>query len=81
MKDRFDLEQQILDCWRIVDDLKFLTEYVIEDSSSTKDSISNVTIGLEQLYQIKFDKLFRTFEELVRNKTIGNNPLNDGDVT
>ena len=81
MKDRFDLEQQILDCWRIVDDLKLLSEYVIEDPSSTKDSISNVTIGLEQLYQIKFDKLFRTFEELVRNKTIGNNPLNDGDVT
>ena len=70
MSDRFDLEQQILDCWRVVDDLKLLTEYVMEDSSANTDSISNVTIGLEQLYQIKFDKLFRTFEELIRDKTI-----------
>lgn len=70
MSDRFDLEQQILDCWKIVDDLKLLSEYVMEDSSANTDSIANVTIGLEQLYQIKFDKLFRTFEELIRDKTI-----------
>jgi len=63
--DRFDVEQQIMDCWHVVDDLKVLTEAVIENNLS-HDEISNVLIGLETLYQLKFDKLFRTFEETIR---------------
>lgn len=63
---RFDLEQQILDCWHIVDELKTLGEAVCDNNLST-DQTANVLMGLEQLYQLKFDKLFRTFEELVEN--------------
>ena len=64
MADRFELEQQILDCWHIVDELKTLSEAVCDNNLST-DQTANVLMGLEQLYQLKFDKLFQTFEELV----------------
>ena len=65
MTDRFDLEQQIFDCWHIVDDIKVLNESICE-SNLTADEVANVLIGLEQLYQLKFDKLFRTFETCIK---------------
>ena len=63
---RFDLEQQILECWNIVDDLKILTEATIEKDLD-RDDITNITIGLEKLYHLRFEKLFDTFEALVAN--------------
>jgi hypothetical protein len=66
---RFDLEQQIMDCWHIIDDVKILNEYILE-SDLTKDQISNALLGLEEIYQMKFDKLFRTFEKLVHSEKI-----------
>lgn len=68
MANRFDLEQQIMDCWHVVDDLKVLFENVVEDENLTKDTISNVVLGLEELYQMKFDKLFRTFEQVTKDE-------------
>ena len=58
----YDLEQQIMECWHITDDIKILTEEVIEGDLS-KDQITNVLIGLEQLYALRFNKLFRTYEK------------------
>lgn len=66
--DRFDLEQQIMDCWHIVDDLKILTEYTLEDDTFSRDKINFITSGLIELYHIKFDKLFRAFEDVVRDE-------------
>ena len=66
MTDKFELEQQILSCWNIVDELKVLREAVCDNNLST-DQTANVLMGLEQLYQLKFDQLFQTFEELVHN--------------
>ena len=60
--DRFELEQQILDCWHIVDELKTLSEAVCDNNLST-DQTANILTGLQQLYQLKFDKLFQTFEK------------------
>jgi hypothetical protein len=31
-----------------------------------EDKIANMLMGIEALYQVKFEKLFRSFEELVR---------------
>jgi len=61
MSDIFDLEQQIMDCWRIVDDIKILEDAVLDKEQSHNDT-GNVLIGLEYLYQLKFEKLFATFE-------------------
>lgn len=61
MTHQFDLEQQILDCWRVTGDLNALVTAVMEQNLS-KDEIVNVLIGLKALYDIKFDQTFRTFE-------------------
>ena len=65
----YDLEQQIMECWHITDDIKILSEEVIEGDFS-KDQISNVLIGLEQLYILRFNKLFRTYEQLLAEKKL-----------
>ena len=74
--DQFDFEQQIMSCWNVTTDLKDLNEGVLEGNLS-KDQIANSLIGIEQLYNIRFDKLFRMFEqfnseryELLRNQKI-----------
>lgn len=63
---RFDLEQQIMDCWGITDDLDVLFEAVMEKDLS-KDQIANILLGMKDLYQLKFEKTFDTFEKCIRN--------------
>jgi len=74
MTDRFDLEQQIMNCWNIIEDIKLLDKNVlegkIEGGELTQDEISNYLLGLESIYDLKFTQLFDTFSTLVRNKQI-----------
>ena len=65
MTDRFDLEQQMLDCWRVTDDVKLLCENVCDNDLST-DDVANALIGIETLYNMKFQKMWNTFEILIR---------------
>jgi len=68
MKDRFSLEQEILSCWQVVDDLK--TIYHSEKLYEDENEMQNVLLGMFTLYQLKFESLFNTFEVLVRNGEI-----------
>lgn len=72
MKDRFDLEQQILECWNVTNDIKHVTEYVLDAplEPNREDKISNMLIGIEELYNLKFQKLFETFEQLIAEKKV-----------
>lgn len=74
MSDRFDLEQQIFECWKIVDDIKLLDKNVlegkVEGGSLTQDEISNYLLGLESIYDLKFQQMFATFCDLIKNKQI-----------
>lgn len=74
MSDRFDLEQQILDCWKIVDDIKLLDKNVLEGTvdggNLTQDKISNYLMGLESIYDLKFQQMFDTFSKLISQKKI-----------
>ena len=67
--DRFDLEQDIFKCWHLVDDIDQLTEMVM-DRDASKDTISNILIGLSALYGDRFQKLMNNFEELIANEKI-----------
>lgn len=63
--DIFDLEQSIMNCWSVVEDIKLLNENVCDRPKPlTEDEISNILIGLESLYQLKFDKLWANFEKV-----------------
>jgi hypothetical protein len=68
MSDRFDFEQQLMGCWHIVDDIKLLNESVLEHPHLSKDKISNILLGLEELYDLKFQKLMDTFEAQVNSR-------------
>lgn len=67
--DRFDLEQDIMKCWNVTEDIELLYRNVMESSMST-DDIANVLLGMKAIYDLKFDELFCHFEQLVREKKI-----------
>jgi hypothetical protein len=54
--DRFDLEQQIMQCWSMVDDLQAFI-----DAGASTDELR----ALAKVYQRKFDILFETFSTMV----------------
>lgn len=69
--DRFDLEQQIMKCWNVTDDIDTLYEGVMDSNPEmTTDQIANALLGMHQLYELKFNKLFATFEKLVEERKI-----------
>ena len=66
--DRFEFEQQIMECWNVTTDIRTVSEY-LEDApleEGREDKIANMLMGIEALYQVKFEKLFRSFEQLIR---------------
>ena len=65
--DRFDFEQQIMACWNVTSDIKTVTEYLLDAplEADREEKVANMLLGIESLYEAKFDKLFRQFETLV----------------
>jgi hypothetical protein len=55
--DRFDLEQQIMQCWSMVDDVKLFAE---------QGAASDEFAALATVYHRKFETLFDTFELMLR---------------
>ena len=66
--DRFDLEQLILKNWEITTEIKHLRELM--ESNPTQDQIENYLLGLETIYEVKFNKLWDCFEELCQHQKI-----------
>jgi len=73
MPDRFDLEQQILQTWRITEDLHDLLEAF---DTMSHDERYNYLIGLQTIYDTKFEKLWSIFEELIHTGQLGANNKN-----
>lgn len=63
MTKRFDLEQNILDCWKLVDELDYVAKAV---ESGDQDTMLNLIIGLKTLYQYKFETCFENFENVIK---------------
>ena len=66
MKNRFDLEQEIMDCWGVVEDI----DIVYHAHGETSDELANVLLGLKTLYQLKFQKMFDTFGDCVSQRML-----------
>lgn len=69
MKDRFDLEQNIMKCWNVTDDIDLLYRNVME-KDLTKDEIANYLLGLKTIYELRFDETFDLFSRLVQERKI-----------
>jgi hypothetical protein len=72
----FDLEQQLLSCWHVTDDIKLAAEYFINSTDfkdlppKYSDKIMNILFGIQEVYELRFQKCFETFEKTVpRNIT------------
>jgi hypothetical protein len=63
---QFDLEQGIMNCWNICDDIKIIAENVLEAKTVDRDKIANMLLGMAELYQLKFEKTFSDFEGTIR---------------
>ena len=61
MSDRFDFEQEIMECWKITNDLQM---YIDQDASIEDTKV------LIDYYERKFDKLWNTFETLIHERKI-----------
>ena len=61
MSNRFDFEQEIMECWKITNDLQM---YIDQDASIEDTKI------LIDYYERKFDKLWNTFETLIHERKI-----------
>jgi hypothetical protein len=57
--DRFDLEQQILDCWKITDDIPMLESQGANAADMT---------SLACVYEYKFKRLWEIFEGMVNQR-------------
>jgi hypothetical protein len=66
---RFEFEQQLLDCWNITSDIKLLNEmHQDKPGQMSHADVANYLLGLETIYNVKFDKLFKMFEAGCQNQ-------------
>lgn len=68
--DRFEFEQQIMECWNVTSDIKTVAKYLMDAPLETgrEDKIANMLIGIEALYNAKFDELFRQYEAIIKEQ-------------
>ena len=71
--DRFDLEEAISEVFTTNEELETLL-YRIGDSPVTpsEDELMNMLIGIIELNKVRYEKLWNTFEALVKDGTISN---------
>lgn len=80
---QFDLEQQIMNCWNVTEDVQLLYTWVMDSSEAegipTKalDKLANALLGMETMYNLKFERLFNTFEKYLHAKRNEENAARD----
>jgi hypothetical protein len=67
MTNRFDLEQNIMQCWNVCDDIQL---YLDMHDKMDEDQRMNYLIGLKQMYQMKFERCWDSFEKCVSTRQI-----------
>ena len=60
MTDKFDFEEDMMNCWHVVDDIKQLAA-MVTDRNASRDNIANVLLGLQVLYNDRFTQLMDGF--------------------
>lgn len=64
---RFDLEQKIMDAWKMTDDLGSIIDKM-ESTEMTQEEILEYVKAVHILSNLRFDSLFTTFEDYIRNQ-------------
>ena len=68
---RFDLEEAMGEIAQTPNDIETIM-YAYADSpiKATEDDILNMLIGVKQLHEARYQKMWAIFEELIKNKVI-----------
>ena len=61
-KTRFEMEQEIMQAWQVLDDIKML--------SAREGTEKADWDAVGRLYQIRFETLFETFEQMIKDRAI-----------
>lgn len=68
----FDLEQQFIECWNVTTDIETVTKWFADDpvwegmDPKVQDAIMNKYFAIQELYELKFNKAWNTFEEVCK---------------
>ena len=71
----FDLEQSIMSCWQVLDDIDMVTKHFVDDpewagehfSAQATDALMNKFFGIKEIYELKFNKLWNEFEQVAKD--------------
>jgi len=76
MTELHNLEEKIMDCWSVCNDLQSIFRQIGDaEKYPTPDEMMNTLMGMQQLYQWKFEQLFDTYEKVISTRM----RLSDGD--
>lgn len=78
MADRFELEEKILICWGIMEDLQLVYRMTDRDNP---DEICNALLGLSTLYEMKFQDLWHCFETMVEERKFAHENTQDNNLS
>ena len=78
---RFDLEDAMSDLDQVGQDIETII-YAIGDSpiKHTEDQLLNMLIGMKQMHETRYQKMWNIFEDLVKNGTISNKSVDKVDL-
>lgn len=62
----YDLEQDILNCWTITNDLDLLLKECEKiENAEVADQISNIVLGIKYVYDLRFQRCWKSFENYI----------------
>ena len=70
--DRFDLEQAIMAAWGTCEDIDLIYHNTdnLDLNAEDCDNIQNQLLGLKSITELRFEKVWHIFEELIHNQKL-----------
>lgn len=65
IKDAFELESKLGECWVITDDLQVVVSALLDDDIS-KEEAANILIGLSGIYNLRFSSTFECYQNVLQ---------------
>lgn len=66
---RFELEQAIIACGNVNDDIEILLEALL-DENADKERVANALIGMRELHEMRCKRTFDIFSAMIRDGLI-----------
>ena len=67
MSKLYELEPHIMDCWSVCNDIETVFKQIGDgERDPTPDEVMNALMGMQQVYQWKFEQLFYKFEQILK---------------